>query len=204
MRGRARFGPILAIGALACAGAGPPVPPSVAGAELTGNFLWRQHVLWSVGPANGSAHAVIQRRCDELVVLLLDALGVPGVEIHRRGGETKLVSRSRALPFEPEWILRDVERAYLRLPAPRGAEGAEVVSRAGELEVRERFVGERLEQRSYHRLADGEAVWVARYGGSGTPDRVEIEDLELGYRLQITTVARSQLDCPVEPAPSSP
>ena len=193
----------LAVGACAA----PPPPPSEAPAlvstvEIPDDFLLRQHVEFRAGERSGSFEAVVQKRCDELVVIGFTPFGTRAFSIRQRGTEVQAeVHVPGSWPFPPEYILLDIHRAYLvPLPeVPPASEHREI--RYGGERVTERWEVGRLVERMFSRAGARRAAAVAvRYVGGETHERIVretwIENGAFGYELRITTLSRVDLRCP--------
>jgi hypothetical protein len=171
-------------------------PPSA----LPYDFMWRQRVtaIWPTGTQ--TFEAVLQKRDGELSMLGLSAMGLPGFVLTLRAdGSLDVKNRmGRELPFEPSYILADVERVFfpwLAQVAPRFS--GEHAGHAFGFDVRERYAEGRLLWREFERSADKAAGKVrvdyvfAREGDA--PVRVTLDNGLHRYRLEIETFEQSRL-----------
>jgi hypothetical protein len=191
----------------ACATSAPEPRPSarpelVSTREIPGSFLLRQQVEFRAGERSGSFEAVVQKRCDELVVIGFTPFGQRAFSVRQRGTEVDAeVHVPGAWPFPPEYILLDIHRAYL-VPLPtHPPEGGVRETRYGSESLSERWAAGRLTARRFRSGDDGqEAGVVIRYGGEAarvdTPGEVFIENRELGYEIEVSTLSRIDLECP--------
>lgn len=199
---------LLALALAACAAPAPRSPALLLEAPALvptlgtpDGFLLRQHVEFSAGERSGSFEAVVERRCDELVVVGFTPFGTRAFSIRQRGtqvGTEILVPGS--WPFPPEYILLDVHRAYL-VPLPEiSPSGGFPETRYGAEQVTETWEAGRLVERRFRRADGHRPSVVVRYVGGETHERVaravRIENEEFGYVLEITTLVRSALECP--------
>jgi hypothetical protein len=170
--------------------------------EIAGNFSMRQHIAFEAGDERGGFDALVQKHCDELVVVGLTPFGSRAFSLRQRGVEVEVETRVEiAWPFPPERILLDIHRAFLLpLPDPPPPDGVRELRWKDEV-VTERWAAGLLRERRFRR-ADGmppEEV-VIRYadGISAThPARqLRIDNRRFGYQLEVTTVERHELGCP--------
>jgi hypothetical protein len=205
---RAALAPALLL-ALACAPgrppreAGPPDHPDelVATQDIAGDFLIRQRLRFRFGDRQGSFEAVVQKRCDEVTVVGLTPLATPAFAIHQRGLEVRVESHLPGpWPFSPRHVLLDVHRIYFLPLADRTpADGVHRVRRGGETVV-ERWAAGRLLERSFEGVAgDPPGRVVVTYPGgatrAGMPREVRLENEAYGYRIDVTTLSRTELRC---------
>ena len=146
--------------------------------------------------------AVIQKYCDELTVIGLTPFGTRAFTIRQRG--TQVIAESLApgaWPFPPRNILIDIHRIYfVPLPATPPAPGIREIPRGDEI-MEERWESQRLVERSFRRASgDPPGRIVVTYRSGTTRDapapEVRLENEWYGYRLDVTTVSRSELTCP--------
>lgn len=198
----------VALSLLLCAAcAAKHVPPERPRPELLRppgalpyDFMWRQRVtaIWPTGQQN--FEAVLQKRDGELSMLGLSALGMPGfvLTLHADGSLDVTNRTGQALPFEPSYILADVERVYFPwLPPVAPGFSGERSGRAHGAFVRERFANGRLLQREFER-PNGKATDKVRidyrFTQSGdAPLHVTLDNGFHRYRLEIETFEQSRL-----------
>jgi hypothetical protein len=169
-------------------------------AALRYDFMWRQRVTATWPSGKQSFEAVLQKRDGELSMLGLSALGLPGFVLTLRAdGSLDVQNRmGRELPFEPSYILADVERVFfpwLAQVAP-GFSG-EQTGQAYGFSVRERYANGRLLLREFERSADPAAGKVHidyRFTPSGdAPLHVTLANGFYRYGLEIETLEQSRL-----------
>jgi hypothetical protein len=199
----------LAVLGLACVSAGPPSGPKpepaeslVPTSEIAGNFLMRQQLVYEAGEDRGGFEALVQKRCDELVVVGLTPFGSRAFTLRQRGVDVQVETHvDLEWPFPPRRILLDVHRVFL-LPIanPPPADGV-TESRWGSEIVTERWASGVLRERRFTR-ADGrpqEEVVVVYLDGASSehaPIRVRVENRRFGYTLEATSIERRPLSCP--------
>jgi hypothetical protein len=191
-------------------GAGrPSVPPPalLLPSALLYDFQWRQRVTarWPTG--THSFDAVLQKREGELILVGLSPLGLPGFVLRlNESGALNVENRTdQALPFEPAYVVADVQRVFfpwLAAPAPDFS-GERTGEHAG-TQVFERFAHGQLQERRLTReTPSGSERVVILYpspspqGAAPTPGdapaKAELKNELLGYELQIVTLEQSRL-----------
>lgn len=180
-------------------GPGPMLPPAAIGEE----FLWRQRVTATWDDGSESFDAVLQVHQGRLTLMGLGPMGRPGfIATLTDSGVTFENRTGRTLPFAPEHILGDVQRAYypwLARPAP-GFTGART-GRYQVLTISETYERGRLRSRSFTRSdAPDRGVLRVQYGDWGddlsAARRVILDNAWFGYRLTILTVDQERLGDP--------
>ena len=173
------------------------MPPSA----LPFDFQWRQRVTarWPTGTQ--AFDAVLQKREGQLILVGLSPLGLPGFVFRlRESGELEVENRTgQPLPFEPAYVVADVQRVFfpwLATPAP-GFTGDRSGERAG-TSVRERFERGQLRERQLTReTAAGRERIIIHYNsaeaGTDAPARADLTNKLLGYELVIETLEQTRL-----------
>ncbi len=160
--------------------------------------LWRQQVTarWGDGEVRGFP-AVVQKAGTVLTVLGLSPAGTVGFSVVLKQGKVDLVNNMPdEVPFEPRFILLDVQRAFYpwlddaREAEPR-ADGRHEGVVDGELVV-EHWSKGRLRQRTFSRVSGDPAgeidiryVWEDDDGVM--PARTVLNNAWFGYELTIET-----------------
>lgn len=168
---------------------GELVEPSTIGYD----FMIRQRVQGSYGERSVSFDAVVQKQGGTLMVLTLTPYGSRAFLVEQQGQEVRVEKFiPRELPFEPRFILLDVQRVFLKgLPqAPR--DDGWHRSRIDDEIVRERWQGGRLHERTYARRdrQPKGAIFVRYEGGyvpGERPPPIELVNEWFGYRLVLET-----------------
>lgn len=198
---------------LLCACASTPGPrtparPAVPPAELLPpsavpfDFQWRQRVTahWPTGKQ--SFDAVLQKRDGELILVGLSPMGQPGFVLRlREHGALEVDNHTgRDLPFEPGYVIADVQRVFFPwLPMAAAAYSGERQGQHGDSTIFERYEAGRLVERRFerHTPAGLERVNIAYLSpaveGKDAPLRVQLENSLLGYSLAIDTLEQSRL-----------
>jgi hypothetical protein len=198
---------------IACAGAqakpeskAPVVPPPalLPPSAMPYNFQWRQHVTATWPTGTQSFDAVLQKQKGELTLVGLSPLGLPGFVFRlTASGELKVENRTgQKLPFEPAYVVADVERVFFPwlVPAPDGFSGKRG-GQLGDVLVTERFEHGRLRERRFTRPTPaGSEQVVVRYLGYAAgqdkheaPLRAALENQLLGYTLTIENIEQTRL-----------
>jgi hypothetical protein len=169
------------------------------------DFQWRQRVSarWPTG--THTFEAVLQKRDGELILVGLSPLGLPGFVFRlSESGELRVDNRTgQPLPFEPAYVVADVQRVFFPWLGPTvpGFSGDRSGERAG-TQVVERYLAGQLQERRFTRAtAAGSERIEVRYLGAehpgqtpqDAPDRAELKNQLLGYELVIETVEQSRL-----------
>lgn len=183
-------------GSVSGLGAGPLLAPAAVGEP----FLWRQRVTARWGERIESFDAVLQLHDDELTLMGLGPMGRPGFIVTLRESGVTFENRSgRGLPFDPEHIMADVQKAfYPWIPsAPLGFSGTRV-GEHGILRVTETHADGRLRTRAFQRsdaIDRGELrVTYDDWDSSlRAPGRAVLDNRWFGYELTIVTVEQQSL-----------
>jgi hypothetical protein len=179
-----------------------PAPTLVPTGDISGNFLMRQHLAFESDDDRGSFEALVQKHCDELIVVGMTPFGSRAFTLRQRGVDVEIQTHvDLEWPFPPIRILLDVHRVYL-LPLANPPPGDGVHdSRFGNEIVSERWRDGILEERRFRR-DDGtppqEVVVTYEDGASldHPPIRVRVENRRFGYVLDATSIERRPLSCP--------
>jgi hypothetical protein len=196
---------------LACAGsaANPPndarahvepaplLPPSA----FPHDVQWRQRVTANWPTGKHSFDAVLQKRSGELILVGLSPLGMPGFVLRLREDRSIDVENhtGKDLPFEPSYVLADVERVFFPwLPEDAAHADGERHGLVAGTQVSERFVAGRLAARSFERVTAGgsESVRIEYSGwreGQDAPARAALTNSALRYGLTIETIEQARL-----------
>jgi hypothetical protein len=199
---------VLPLLVLACMTDRPPLEEKtgdrsalVSTREILGHFLMRQQLHYRFAERRSSFEAVVQKRCDEVIVIGFAPFGARAFTIHQHGLAVTVESDLPVpWPFPPGNILLDIHRTFfLPIPEAPPPDGDHESTHAGAI-VRERWSSGRLIQRSIHRSPeDAFAETVITYiGGArrGPPPReIRLENRRYGYRIDVTTVAYEPLTC---------
>lgn len=192
--------------ATACGGAhkAPAEPPRPEILRPPGalpyDFMWRQRVTATWPTGTQSFEAVLQKRDGELSMLGLSALGQPGfvLTLHEDGVLDVKNRMGQPLPFEPSYVMADVERVYFPWlePVAAGFSG-ERSGRAHGSSVREQYANGRLLMREFELTrADktGKVHIDYRFTAAGdAPLHVTLVNGLYDYRLEIETFEQSRL-----------
>jgi hypothetical protein len=181
-----------------------PTPPApgypgtlVDPAGVPRDFLMRQHIRGAWKELRFSFEAVVQKRGDALTVLGLTPFGAKAFTLVQVGTDVRFtLDLPHDMPFPPEYILRDVHRAFLwdvELPwGTRGKDGDNVATVAGE-RVAEAWRDGALVTRSFAAISGSPAGTIAVTYGDGMRDGVPagmvvLDNGWFGYRLEIEIV----------------
>lgn len=163
----------------------PPDPgPLLAADAWPAQVMLRQRVtaIWPQGTRGFDA--ALQRRGDELLLIGLAPFGPPGFVIrHGPAGVDVTNNTGEALPFDPKFMLADVQKAFYPWPEPPGAE-------ALGFRISTREADGRLAERVFTPIDGGPPIEV-EYGEEaidGYPRAVELRNARFGYRLRIETI----------------
>jgi Protein of unknown function (DUF3261) len=170
-------------------------PPAAFGP----NFQWRQRITASWSSGERSFDAVLSKDGDTLQLLGLNPMGMPGFVLKLQGTQLQVQNNtSQAIPFEPRYVMLDVERVFFPwFDAPSSTNGERELKRDGEL-VRETWKGGQLSSRRFKRL-DGKPAGeiVITYSNwprdRDAPARAHLANGWFGYALTIETVEQQRL-----------
>ena len=199
---------LIAIGVAACGTVlQPPAGrsltlPLISTEEMAGHFLLRQRIDYRFRERAGTFEAVVQKQCNQLLVIGLTPLGTRVFTIRQEGLEvsTTMPLGDEVWPFPPGFVLLDIQRAYLLELAGKRSDGPHELSIAGQ-PMTETWSGGRLVERSFpDSSTPSRGRVVVRYTPGIAPSRpagrVNIVNEPYGYELDVVTLSRTQLDCP--------
>lgn len=208
--------PMMLICLLACGGRMPapesaplPVPSAPAALRPPGefplSFQWRQRVTATWPEGSQSFDAALQNRDGELTLIGLSPMGLPGFVITLKPDASVTFDNRtrRELPFEPEFILADVQRVYFPwLPAVEAGFEGQREGVAHGRRIVEHYAGGQLSARDFFALdaepdAAAEPEVTVRYtgwqAGHDAAERAELHHTKLGYSLLIETLQQARL-----------
>lgn len=169
-------------------------------ATMGPDIQWEQRVTaqWGQGSRRGF-DAVLSKVGDELLLVGLSPMKTPGFVLRWAGGTLELDNRSpETLPFEPRYIMLDVQRVFFPwIPGPPPHDGEREHHVRGE-HVTERWADGRLQERRFVRDdARPPGVITVRYegwqDGQDAPARAVLENGWFGYSLTIETIVQQRL-----------
>jgi hypothetical protein len=174
----------------------PLLPPS----RMPFDFMWRQRVTAEWPTGKDSFDAVLQKRGSELVLVGLSPMGLPGFALTlQEDGTIRVENRmGRALPFEPAYVLADVQRVFFPwFSEAAPSDGTRAAELFGQY-VRETYAHGTLVTREMTRSDAPEAGSVRiEYGthkeGQDAPAQVTLDNAWYRYRLSIETFEQSRL-----------
>ena len=224
---RALRGAPLVIGlVLACSPPAPVAPDGPATyrgvllpvSPLPHDIQWRQRVTAHWAEGTRSFEAVLSKRGSELQLLGLGPMGSVGFVLRLAGAsapvgeatglratETPRVEFDNhsplSLPFDPRYILLDVQRVFFPWLGRKSADAEQAGWRSGSVgreRIEERFEKGRLVQRRFRHLDDApHGEIVVRYEGwevgRDAPRRALLENGWYGYSLEIETLTQQRL-----------
>lgn len=169
--------------------------------DMPFDFIWQQHVTAKWNGRCESFDAVLQKKGDELLLMGLSPMGMPGFVLKWGPAGLRFQNRtSHRLPFGPAYIMADIQRAYFPwLPPPRADFDGTRRGRHEDLAITEVYHRGRLASRSFRRAdrsAEGVVAITYRNWGDGhdAPRHVVLSNGWFGYRLEIETVSQQRLD----------
>jgi hypothetical protein len=164
------------------------------------DFMWRQRVTAEWPTGKDSFDAVLQKRGGELVLVGLSPMGLPGFALTlQEDGAIRVENRmGRPLPFEPAYVLADVQRVFFPwFTEAAPSDGTRAAELSGQ-QVRETYAHGKLVTREMTRSDAPEAGSVhieygARAEGQDAPAQVTLDNAWYRYRLSIETFEQSRL-----------
>lgn len=163
------------------------------------NFQWRQRITATWKDGARSFDAVLAKDGNQLQLLGLSPMGMPGFVLRLEGSELHFENNTeQSVPFEPRNILLDVQRTFFPWFAEPGpATGTRRVERAGE-HIEERWSGGSLIERRFRRLdgnPSGEIVVEYKGWGVGedAPKQARLSNGWFAYTLTIDTLEQQRL-----------
>jgi len=210
-RSRTRPSPVLAsayaLVLLACSGGSELArddPGTVRAPRSYPHDVRIEHTVTAVhARGRHTFRAILEKRGDALVLVGLGPHGGRAFVLAQEGETIRFESHlPQELPFSPRYMLLDVHRVWFLgiFGAPRH-EGEHRAEIEGE-EVVEHWADGRLVSRAFRRLDGRPPGWIriAYHGGlspdpaSDAPERIELDNDRLGYRLIIEHITRMPLD----------
>jgi len=181
----------------------PAPPPAPAGGEypgtlvppssVPGDFIARQELRASHGATRVRLESVLQKRGDTITLLGLTPLGTRAFLLQQEGVSVTFTPYlDRPLPFPPRYMLIDIHRAlFIGIGPGPLPDGVHAIRRGGE-EIRERWQGGRLVERTFRResgVPPGLITVTCEEGMQfGVPPReLTFKNGWFGYELTITT-----------------
>lgn len=167
---------------------------------LPGAWALEHEVTITHERGTNAFRAVLQKRDDELLLVVLGPQDRPAIEVRQEGrAMSHRYHGPVELPFPPEYMLNDVHRTWL-VPSVAPPDGRGERTRAIDGErVRELWADGHLRERSFVREDGAPAGTIrVRYGGPGLspgalvtappPDAVTFENGWFGYTATIRTI----------------
>lgn len=168
--------------------------------ELGADFQWRQQVTAHWPDGTRSFDAILSKEGGTLLLVGLGPMDTPGFVL-RLDATRKLTVENRTerpIPFDPKFVLLDVQRAFypwFRAPLVSGERTTTVDDEI----IAETWRDGTLSKRVFTRVSGeppGELVvkyegWTA---GNRAPRRATLHNAWFGYTLTIETVEQSELD----------
>lgn len=167
--------------------------PLLDPSTVPGDFMLRQHIEGEYGERRVAFEAIVQKQGNTLLVLTLTPYGSRAFAITQTGQDVtveKFISRD--LPFDPRFILLDVQRVFLMgLPDAPLEDGWHRARARGEL-IRERWEGGKLFERRYRRRdrnTKGEILvdYAGGYTPGERPPAITLKNEPFGYALRLET-----------------
>lgn len=171
-------------------------PPS----ELGPDFQWRQQVTAKWPNGTRGFDAVLSKEGNKLVLVGLGPMDTPGfvLTVESSGELTVENHTQQPIPFDPKFVLLDVQRAfYPWFPSPL-KNGQRTVT-SGDDVVTETWSNGNLDSRIFTRVTGKPAgTLVVSYSGwspgNRAPRRAVLQNGWFGYTLTIETVDQTSLD----------
>jgi hypothetical protein len=168
-------------------------------AEMGPDIQWQQRVTahWE-GEAHGF-DAVLSKSDEELLLIGLSPMKTPGFIVRLADGQIELENRSpREVPFDPRYIMLDVQRVFFPwIPGEPPHDGERRHRTDGELVI-ERWADGKLQQRRFAREDQRPPGEIAiRYegweDGADAPRRAVLDNGWFGYSLEIETLVQQRI-----------
>jgi hypothetical protein len=171
-------------------------PPSAIGFD----FMWRQRVIAEWPTGKQEFEAVLQKQKGELTMLGLSPMGLPGfvLTLHEDTSISIENRMGRDLPFEPVYVLADVQRVFFPWLAADGApHDGEREGSVGDQQVRELFRAGQLTTREFRRSdRPGQSVrveYTPTAPGTDAAPSVRLDNGFYRYGLVIETFEQQRL-----------
>ena len=170
---------------------GPLLDPSI----VRENFTLRQRVTIEWGEGESRVFdAVLEKRHGALKIVGLSPTGMPGFMIVQDPLHVKFENYTdRELPFAPEYMVADVQRAFFPWIRAEGGPAPEREGQRDGLKIHETYDEQgNLQERTFLRTDAPRRGYVhVKYSGprtdSGVAEHVELQNDWFRYRLRIRT-----------------
>ncbi|MEM9457065.1 MAG: DUF3261 domain-containing protein [Myxococcota bacterium] len=184
--------------------AGPEAPAGYPGtlrdpAQMGPDIQWQQRVTARWQDDTQSFEAVLSKTDHELLLVGLSPMKTPGFIVRLTNGEVELENRSpQEVPFDPRYIMLDIQRVYFPWIPGEPPVDAERSHRVDGEQVTERWAQGQLRQRRFVR-EDGRPpgeITVTYEGwedGQDAPRRAVLDNGWFGYTLEIETFVQQRL-----------
>ena len=211
------FTVVIGLSVVACAGR-PALAPDdammptypgelVSPDRLEIDFTLRQHVVaYQADEVVGSFEAVLEKVDDTLTLVALSPATGEAFVLTQVGVDATCNARVEIeLPFPPDFILIDVNRAFLMSIAGTSLPDGEHLEESGDEQITESWHAGRLTERTFRRLdgvPEGEITirYVGGFSNTSMPTEIVLANGWFGYRLEIQTLSFEYL----EPSQTSP
>lgn len=189
------WSPALAAALLLGCAAGPEPLPLRPVQDLGPDFRWRQRLHFRAGPTEGVLDAVLRKQGNELLVLLLDPLGVPLATLRQRGRRVYAERTQKGFELPPRRVLADIHRAsFWPTQPPAGGEG-ETRREHGDWAVVERWERGRLLERCFTAQGAEKPQVVVQFepreGRGGLPPTFYLINHRFGYEIEVRSLAHT-------------
>lgn len=174
---------------------GPLLPAESIGPD----FQWQQRVTAHWHDKKRGFDAVLSKSEEELILVGLGPMKIPGFFTRLKDGEVTFENRApEELPFDPRYMILDVQRVYYPWIPGEPPMNGERHHRAHGERVYERWRDGRLQERRFVREDGRPAGELAiRYEGweegLDAPRRATLDNGWLGYALVIDTLVQQRL-----------
>ena len=211
--GEAQTASRFALVLLCCAACGGPQPTAQHSIVLSppsswgGNFVLRQRIHANFSGREADFEAVVQKSEDQLTMVGLTPFGTRAFVLEQLGTEVEFQSFvDRDLPFPPRYILSDVQRTFVHLPAATEEESGIREHDFGTDRMRDELSRGRLIDRQVSSTDETQTVHTSiEYEGGARehqpPTKVRLVNHRYGYELELVTIDYQPLEPAARAAP---
>jgi hypothetical protein len=168
--------------------------PLLPAGAMQPDIFYEQNIEVSWPDGSQRFQAVLQKVNEELSIVAMNPAGQPAFRISLKDGKvSEEYFIDRRLPFPPEFIVSDVQKAfYPWFPAPEAERPTDRETERVGMRIEERYVDGKLHQRifSYPNVPEREPTVVSYdWNVDGDVPQVTVDNVRFDYSIEVETVS---------------
>jgi hypothetical protein len=168
--------------------------PLLPAEAMKPDIFYEQNIRVTWPEGSQRFQAVLQKVDQELSIVAMNPAGQPAFRISLKDGEvSQEYFIDRRLPFPPEFIVSDVQKAfYPWFPSLEGERPSDRETQKLGMHIEERYDDGRLHERifSYPNVPEREPTVVSYdWDVDGDVPRVTVDNVRFGYSIDVETVS---------------